>query len=114
MTRRMLEYHARNAHTEEQRQAARDELRQDFERFAHSPADNARRVEDFETPQGRAARQAWLRKRADRAYRNWRLTLVFCAACAAAIVAMIVGMAALHLFAVAAATLADPLAQNPY
>ena len=76
-----------------------------------NPDDLARMSQHFETIQCRAEQA---RRNADRAYRNWRLTLVFCAACAAAIIAMIVGMGALHLITVAAATLADPLANSPY
>ena len=75
------------------------------------PDDYARLSQHFETIQCRAEQA---RRNDDRAYRNWRLTLMFCAASAAVIIALIAGMAALHLFAVAAATLADPLANSPY
>ena len=75
------------------------------------PDDIARRVEDFETPQGRAARAEWLRKRQDTRDRQfWRIckaALIF----AAFLLVMIV---ASHAAPKAIASLADPLAQNPY
>ena len=73
-----------------------------------TPDHSARMAQHFETVQGRASRQKWLRKRADRAYRSWRLALVFCAACSAAIIAMLAGMAVLHLMTVTAGNLAAP------
>ena len=75
------------------------------------PDDIARRVEDFETPQGRAAREAWLRKRQDSRDRQfWRI-------CKAALVFgffLLALVIASHAAPNAIASLADPLAQNPY
>jgi len=70
-----------------------------------APEQNARMAQHFETEQGRAAQA---RRDADRAYRNWRIALVFCAACAAGVIAMLVGMAVLHLMTVTAGNLAAP------
>ena len=70
-----------------------------------TPDHNARTVQHFETAQGRAAQA---RRDADRGYRNWRVALVFCAACSAVIVAMLVGMFAWHIISVTAGNLAAP------
>ena len=70
-----------------------------------TPDHNARTVQHFETAQGRAAQA---RRNADRGYRNWRIALVFCAACSAAIIAMLAGILAWHLMTVTAANLAAP------
>ena len=70
-----------------------------------TPDHNARAVQHFETPQGRAAQA---RRNADRGYRNWRIALVFCAACSAAIIAMLAGMLAWHIISVTAGNLAAP------
>jgi len=61
----------------------------------------------FETIQGRAEQE---RRNADRAYRNWRIALVFCAACSAAIIAMLAGLFAWHIISVTAGNLAAPVA----
>ena len=71
-----------------------------------TPDHNARTVQHFETAQGRAAQA---RRNADRGYRNWRIALVFCAACSAAIIAMLAGMSVLHIMTVTAANLAAPV-----
>ena len=71
-----------------------------------TPDHHARTVQNFETPQGRAAQA---RRNAERGYRNWRIALVFCAACSAAIIAMLAGMAVLHLMTVTAGNLATPV-----
>ena len=73
------------------------------------PDDYARAVQHFETPQGRAQPLTY-----DDLPAGLRLMLWLCAACTAAIIAMIAGMAVLHWLTVAAATLADPLASSPY
>ncbi len=70
-----------------------------------TPDHNARTVQYFETAQGRAAQA---RRNAERGYRNWRVALVFCAACAAGVIAMLAGMAVLHLMTVTAGNLAAP------
>lgn len=71
----------------------------------------ARMAQDFETPQGRALEA---RMNADRGYRNWRLALFFCAACTAAIIAMLAGMLAWHIMTVTAANLAAPMEGKPW
>ena len=75
------------------------------------PARIARRVQHFETPQGRAARAEWLRKRQDTRDRQLlriaKAALVFAAF-------MLVMIVASHAAPKAIAMLAYPLAQNPY
>jgi len=71
-----------------------------------TPDHHARMAQHFETAQGRAAQA---RRNAERGYRNWRIALVFCFACSAAIIAMLVGMAVLHLVTVTAGNLAAPV-----
>ena len=75
------------------------------------PDNIARTVDDFETPQGRAARAEWLRERQDTRDRQfWRIckaALVFAAF-------MLVMIVASHAAPKAIASLADPLANNPY
>ena len=71
-----------------------------------TPDHHARTVQHFETAQGRAEQA---RRNAGRGYRNWRIALVFCAACSAAIIAMLAGMAVLHLMTVTAGNLAAPV-----
>ena len=72
-----------------------------------TPDHHARMAQRFETAQGRAEQE---RRNADRAYRNWRIALmVFRAACAAAIIAMLAGMLAWHLMTVTAGNLAAPV-----
>ena len=71
-----------------------------------APDHNARTVQHFETAQGRAEQA---RRNADRGYRNWRIALVFCAACSAAIIAMIFGLFAWHIISVTAGNLAAPV-----
>ena len=70
-----------------------------------TPDHHARTVQHFETVQGRAEQA---RRNADRGYRNGRIVLVFCAACSAAIIAMLAGILAWHLMTVTAANLAAP------
>ena len=70
-----------------------------------TPDHNARTVQHFETAQGRAAQA---RRNADRGYRR-RIALVFFYACSAAIIAMLAGMAVLHLMTVTAGNLAAPV-----
>ena len=70
-----------------------------------APDHHARTVQHFETAQGRAEQA---RRDTDRGYRNWRIALVFCAACSAAIIAMLAGMLAWHLMTVTAGNLAAP------
>ena len=72
-----------------------------------TPDHHARMAQHFETVQGRAEQE---RRNADRAYRNWRIVLIFCAACSAVIVAMLAGMAFWHLMTVTAGNLAAPVA----
>ena len=60
----------------------------------------------FETAQGRAAQA---RRDAERGYRNWRIALVFCAACAAVTIAMMAGLFAWHIISVTAGNLAAPV-----
>ena len=71
-----------------------------------TPDHNARTVQHFETAQGRAAQA---RRNAERGYRNWRIALVFCAACSAVIVAILAGLFAWHIISVTAANLAAPV-----
>ena len=71
-----------------------------------SPDHNTRTVQHFETAQGRAAQA---RRDADRVYRNWRIVLVFCAACSAVIVAMLAGLFVWHIISVTAGNLAAPV-----
>ena len=70
-----------------------------------APDHNARTVQHFETAQGRAAQA---RRNEERAHRNWRIALVFCAACTTAIIAMLAGMLAWHIMTVTASNLAAP------
>ena len=72
-----------------------------------APDHNARTVQHFETAQARAAQE---RCRAWRAYRNWRIALVFCFACAAVTIAMMAGLFAWHIISVTAGNLAAPVA----
>ena len=75
------------------------------------PARIARTVQHFETPQGRAARAEWLRKRQDTRDRQfWRIAkaaMIFAAF-------MLVMVIASHAAPKAIAMLADPLAGMPY
>ena len=72
-----------------------------------TPDHSARMAQHFETVQGRAEQE---RRNADRAYRNWRIVLIFCAACSAVIVAMLAGLFAWHIISVTAGNLAAPVA----
>ena len=71
-----------------------------------TPVHHARTVQHFETAQGRAAQA---RRNTERGYRNWRIALVFCAACSAAIIAMLAGLFAWHIISVTAGNLAKPV-----
>lgn len=75
------------------------------------PDDCARRVQDFETPQGRAARAL---EREEHLERQTSLALVFVIAVCATIAATALAVLVLTILPTAAATFAEPLANNPY
>jgi len=93
------------------RQSCCDYYGHDCNQGRDCPERIARRVQHFETPQGRAAHDAMMRERQDTRDRQlWRIAkaaLVFLAF-------LLVMIVASHAAPKAIATLADPLAHNPY
>ena len=74
-----------------------------------TPDHNARRVQDFETPQGRAQPLTW-----DDLPLWLRVAVWLACAISASILALIAGMLVLSVVASVAANIADPLAGMPY
>lgn len=68
----------------------------------------ARMAETFETPQGAVQPLAW-----DDLPMSYRAVIWFCAACAAGIVALLIGMLGASVITKVIASLADPLAGMP-
>ena len=75
------------------------------------PDDIARRVEDFETPQGRAARAL---EREEQLERQSSLGLIVVIIVSALISATVIAALVLTILPTAAASLAEPLASSPY